>query len=85
MARLADLKLVYRMLMQVYPYRRIDWRLGERLSRPRSESRISLVTSAGFFAPGRPPFDSSICGGDLVFSRDPLLHLSPVAAYRPEE
>ena len=71
MARLADLKLRYRMLMQAYPYRRIDWRPGARLSKPLSESRISLVTSAGFFVPGQPPFDSSIRGGDWSFREIP--------------
>ena len=67
MARLADLKLKYRLLMQAYPYRRIDWRPGTRLSKPLSESRIALVTSAGFSAPGQPPFDASILGGDWSF------------------
>ena len=71
MARLADLKLKYRLLMQAYPYRQIDWRPhpegARRLSKPLSQSRIALVTSAGFFAPGQTPFDSSIRGGDWSF------------------
>jgi len=71
MARLADLKLAYRMLMQAYPYRRIDWRPGARLSKRLSESRISLVTSAGFFVPGQLLFDSSIRGGDWSFREIP--------------
>lgn len=71
MACLADLKLKYRLLMQAYPYRRVDWRPGARLSKPLSESRISLVTSAGFFVPGQPQFDSSIRGGDWSFREIP--------------
>ena len=73
MARLTDLKLKYRLLMQAYPYRRIDWRPGTRLSKPLSESRIALVTSAGFSAPGQPPFDASILGGDWSFREIPAI------------
>jgi D-proline reductase (dithiol) PrdB len=71
MARLADLKLKYRLFMQAYPYRRIDWRPGARLLKLLGETRIALITSAGFFAPGRPPFDPSIRGGDWSFREIP--------------
>ena len=64
MARIADLKLKYRLLMQAYPYRRIDWRPGARLLKPLGETRIALITSAGFFPHGQTPFDPSIRGGD---------------------
>ena len=64
MARLADLKLAYRIFMEAYPYRRIDWRPGWHLSKPLGTARIALITSAGFFTPEQAPFDSSIRGGD---------------------
>ena len=80
MARFADLKLKYRLFMQAYPYRRIDWRPGTRLSKPLSDSRIALVTSAGLSAPGQPPFDESIRGGDWSF-RD-ISSTTPVESLR---
>jgi D-proline reductase (dithiol) PrdB len=71
MARLADLTLKYRLFMQAYPYRRVDWRPGAVLSKSLRESRIALVTSAGFYAPDQPPFDVSIRGGDWSFRQIP--------------
>jgi D-proline reductase (dithiol) PrdB len=76
MAQLADLKQKYRLFMQAYRYRRIDWRPGARLGKPLSESRIALVTSAGFFAAGQPPFDTTIRGGD--WSLREILSAMPV-------
>jgi len=67
MARLADLKLAYRLFMEVYPYRSIDWRPGAVLSKPLAEARIALITSAGFYARGQPPFGESIRGGDWSY------------------
>jgi D-proline reductase (dithiol) PrdB len=67
MARLADMKLKYRLFMQAYPYRRIDWRPGARLAKPLPEAQIALITSAGFFGPDQPSFDPSIRGGDWSF------------------
>ncbi len=64
MARLSDLKLKYRLYMQAYPYRRIDWRPGTQLRKPISESRISVVTSAAFYGADQRPFDPTIRGGD---------------------
>jgi D-proline reductase (dithiol) PrdB len=80
MARLADLKLKYRLFMRAYPYRRIDWRPGARLSIPLRQARIALITSAGFFAPGQDPFDASIRGGDWSFRE--IQSTTPVASLR---
>jgi len=71
MARLSDLKLAYRLFMQAYPYRRVDWRPGARLVKPLPETRIALVTSAGFYMPDQPPFDPAIRGGDWSFREIP--------------
>ncbi len=71
MARLADLKLTYRVFMQAYPYRQIDWRPGTRLRKPLSETRLAVVTTAAFHLPEQPPFDGSIRGGDASFREIP--------------
>lgn len=71
MARLSDLKLAYRLFMQAYPYRRVDWRPGTHLAKPLSQSRIALITSAGYFTLEQPPFDESIRGGDWSFREIP--------------
>lgn len=67
MAKLSDLKLAHRIFMEAYPYRRFDWRPGAVLRKPLPESKIAVVTTAAFFLPGQPPFDSSIRGGDYSF------------------
>lgn len=71
MARLSDLKLKYRLYMQAYPYRHIDWRPGAQLRKPLSESRIAVVTSAAFYGPGQAPFDASARGGDYSYREIP--------------
>jgi D-proline reductase (dithiol) PrdB len=67
MARLADLKLTYRLYMQAYPYRHIDWRPGARLRKELAETRVAVVTTAAFYLPEQPPFDDSIRGGDASY------------------
>ncbi len=67
MARLSDLKLKYRLYMQAYLYRQIDWRPGVLLRKPLSESRIAVVTSAAFYGAGQKPFDPAVRGGDYSY------------------
>lgn len=67
MAQLSDLKLTYRVFMEAYPYRHVEWRPGTRLVKPLSEARIAVVTTAGYYLPGQAPFDHSIRGGDCSF------------------
>jgi D-proline reductase (dithiol) PrdB len=71
MAGLSDLPLKYRLFLQLYPYRRFDWRPGARLSKPLEHARIALITSAGFYGPRQPPFDPSVRGGDWSFREIP--------------
>lgn len=71
MAKLSDLKLTYRIFMESYRYRRLDWRPGAALEKPLSEASIAVVTSAAFFLPGQTPFDRSIRGGDASFREIP--------------
>jgi D-proline reductase (dithiol) PrdB len=67
MAKLSDLKLKYRLYMQAYPYRHIDWRPGAQLRKPLSEARIAVVTTAAFSGPGQKPFDAAVRGGDYSY------------------
>jgi D-proline reductase (dithiol) PrdB len=66
-ASLSDLKFAYRTFMRAYPYRRLDWNPGGRLSKPLCEARVAVVTTAGFFEPGQLPFDVSLRGGDCSY------------------
>jgi D-proline reductase (dithiol) PrdB len=72
MAKISDLKLAYQVFMKAYPYRRVDWRPGARLKKPLSEARIAVVTTAAFFRPDQPPFDTSIRGGDYSYRVIPI-------------
>ena len=60
MAKISDLKLAYQVFMKAYPYRRVDWRPGARLKKPLCDARVAVVTTAAFFRPDQPPFDTSI-------------------------
>jgi D-proline reductase (dithiol) PrdB len=66
-AKISDLKLAYQLFIRAYPYRKVDWRPGARLKKPLSEARVAIVTTAGFFMPDQPPFDTTIRGGDYSF------------------
>lgn len=71
MAHLADLKLKYRALIQGYPFRRVDWRPGTRLTKPLSEARVALITTAGFYLEGQAPFDQSFRHNDCSYREIP--------------
>jgi D-proline reductase (dithiol) PrdB len=71
MAELSDLKLKYRLYMQVYPYRHIDWRPGAHLRKPLSEAKIAVITSAAFYGVGQKPFDPAVRGGDYSYREIP--------------
>lgn len=63
----ADLPLRYKFLLRTYRWRRIAGVPAARLTRPVTEARVALVTSAGFVAPGDVPFDLDEKGGDASF------------------
>lgn len=67
MAKITDLKLAYQVFMRSYPYRKVDWRAGALLGRSLSDARVAIVTTAAFFRPDQPPFDTSIRGGDYSY------------------
>ncbi len=71
MAHLRDLTLTYRLFMQAYRYRRVDWRPGTVLTKPLGDATIAVVTTAAFYLPDQPPFDPSIRGGDWSYREIP--------------
>jgi D-proline reductase (dithiol) PrdB len=62
-----EFSLPTRLFLKAYPWRRIDPVPWTPLRRPLAQSRLALVSSAGFVAPGQAPFDESIRGGDPSF------------------
>jgi D-proline reductase (dithiol) PrdB len=66
-ARLSDLALKYRLLIQGYPFRRVNWRPGDRLEKPLSQARVALITTAGFYLPDQQPFQQSFRHDDCSF------------------
>jgi D-proline reductase (dithiol) PrdB len=56
-----------RLFLRAYPWRRIEPLPWSPLRLPLAQSRVALVTSAGFTATGQSPFDESIRGGDSSF------------------
>ena len=71
MATVDELPLSHRIFLKAYPWRRIDPIPWTPLRRPLAESRVALVTSAGFVLPGQEPFDDEIRGGDTSFREIP--------------
>ena len=71
MATVDELPLSHRIFLKAYPWRRIDPVPWTPLRRPLAESRVALVTSAGFVLPGQEPFDDEIRGGDTSFREIP--------------
>ena len=71
MARLEDLKLTHRLFVETYPFRMVDSRPGSRLAKPLSQSKLVLISSAGVYLPGQPPFDLNFRGGDFSFRELP--------------
>lgn len=71
MARVDDLPLRYRMFVRTYPWRRVDPVPWASLRKPLRESRLALVSSAGFVLPGQRPFDEGVRGGDFGYREIP--------------
>lgn len=71
MGDLSEFPLPVRLFLTVYPWRRIDPVPWTPLSKPLSQCRLALVSSAGFVLRTQPPFDESIKGGDPSFREIP--------------
>jgi D-proline reductase (dithiol) PrdB len=70
-AQLSDLPLKYRLLIQGYPFRRVDWRPGAPLQKPLNQARVALINTAGLHLPGQKPFDQSFRHDDCSFREIP--------------
>ncbi len=71
MATINDFSLPVRLLLKSYRWRRIDPVPWSPLRRPLAESRLALVSSAGFILPGQEPFRVNLAGGDGSFREIP--------------
>lgn len=71
MAELSDLSFTLRMFLKTYRWRRIDPVPWAPLHKPLAESRLAVISSAGFITPGQEPFDESVRGGDPSFREIP--------------
>ena len=71
MATIDDFSLPIRLLIKTYRWRRIDPVPWAPLRRPLAESRLALVSSAGFILPGQEPFQVNLSGGDGSFREIP--------------
>jgi D-proline reductase (dithiol) PrdB len=67
MARIADLPLWLRAVLQVYPWRCVDPVPAAPLRKALRDSRVALVTTAGLVSPGDAPFDDRVKGGDFSY------------------
>ncbi len=64
MATIDQLPLWLRASLKIYPWRRVDPVPCSPLKKPLSESRVALVTTAGFVPEGEVPFRQMHRGGD---------------------
>jgi D-proline reductase (dithiol) PrdB len=64
MGNLGEFPLAMRLFLQAYPWRRVHPTPWSPLRRPLDQSRVALVTSAGFVLPHQEPFDGGVRGGD---------------------
>lgn len=62
-----EFTLGIRLLLKVYPWRRVHPVPWTPLAKPLAECTVALGTSAGLSALGQPPFDNQIKGGDSTF------------------
>jgi len=67
MALPSELPLKYRLFLKTYAWRKIDPVPFAQVKRPVAESRVGLVSSAGFVLPGQEGFDDTVRGGDPSF------------------
>ena len=71
MGDLSEFQTGMRLFLKAYPWRRIDPVPWTPLRRPLADSRLALVSSAGFAMPDQEPFDGSRRGGDPSFREIP--------------
>jgi D-proline reductase (dithiol) PrdB len=67
----SEFSLTIRLFLKAYQWRKIDPVPWAPLKKPLSQSKLALVSSAGFVLPDQPHFDESIKGGDPSFREIP--------------
>jgi D-proline reductase (dithiol) PrdB len=67
----SEFSLTIRLFLKAYQWRKIDPVPWTPLKKPLSQSKVALVSSAGFVLPDQPHFDESIKGGDPSFREIP--------------
>jgi D-proline reductase (dithiol) PrdB len=67
----SEFSLTVRLFLKTYSWRRIDPVPWTPLKKPLSQSRLALVSSAGFVMRDQPHFDESFKGGDPSFREIP--------------
>ena len=67
MGSLDEFSLKFKLFLKAYPWRRIDPVPWTPLKKPLSDSRVAIISSAGFIQPDQKPFDETIRGGDFSF------------------
>jgi D-proline reductase (dithiol) PrdB len=67
MPSLAELPLGLRTVLRLYRWRHIDPVPCTPLTKPLAECRVALVSTGGLVAPGQPPFDKAVKGGDFSY------------------
>ncbi len=71
MGDVSEFQTGMRLFLKAYPWRRIDPVPWTPLRRPLADSKLALVSSAGFVMPDQEPFDGSRRGGDPSFREIP--------------
>jgi D-proline reductase (dithiol) PrdB len=66
-ALIKDLELTHRLFMKAYRYRSFDWRPGADLTKPLSEAKVAIITTAAVHLPEQSAFDETVRGGDSSF------------------
>ncbi len=67
MGQMSEFSVSVRLFLKAYRWRRIDPVPFTRPSKPLSQARLALVSSAGFVLPDQERFDESLRGGDPSF------------------
>jgi D-proline reductase (dithiol) PrdB len=71
LATIDDFSLPVRLFLKTYRWRRIDPVPWTPLRKSLAESRLALISSAGFVLPGQEPFKVNLAGGDGSFREIP--------------
>lgn len=67
MALIKDLEPTHRLFMKTYRYRSFDWLPGAQLTKPPSEAKLAIITTAAVHLPEQSAFGGTVRGGDSSF------------------